>query len=242
MPIIGKHTKCEIFCMKYVCCMCFEYPHYTLLDDLEVLEDLDKDFEILRAQNSASLLKKFLKPKVFELLKYRQTPERLTLKDVIASGVNNPDYDIGVYAPDPSCYKTFPELMFPIVCATHSIPKLEPHPRKIKFGDPNFFHDLGIIGNRIKSVRLELSRNIKGFRFPALMTKANLLKLQELVATHVQSFKKQEFKGRYVRLKALDEHPKRVLTELGLMFPEEDKWLEDGGGRPHWPAGRGFGY
>jgi hypothetical protein len=24
------------------------------------------------------------------------------------------------------------------------------------------------------------------------------------------------------------------------MFPDEDKWLEDAGGRNHWPAGRGI--
>ena len=67
-----------------------------------------------------SLLKDALTDDVMEEIKERKTATfGSTLKDVIQSGVENPDSGIGVYAPDAEAYIVFAPLFNPIIMAYH---------------------------------------------------------------------------------------------------------------------------
>ncbi len=58
-------------------------------------------------QEFKSLMSKYLTKEVFEELKDIKTKNGFTLKDVINSGIENPDSGIGAYAGDEESYSTF---------------------------------------------------------------------------------------------------------------------------------------
>jgi len=236
----ANYKKWQLWFIKYVCCVCVAYPQSQINYEYERVEELEEAFNALENQKSNSFLRKYLTRELFNVIKFRMTYGGNTLLEVIRSGVKNPDSVFGVYAPDPDCYKVFPELMYPIICAAHFLPHIINHPPKIKYGSLDYLDLLDPDGRHSKSLRFELSRNVKEFKFPASMTADELKDSENIISAHFLSFEQPEFRGRYVRLKGMTAHAKKVLTGLHLMFPEQDKYLEDAGGRKHWPSGRGI--
>ena len=91
-----------------------EFFDKTVDDD--VLEYLDEGFKKLAASDSKSKLKKFLTKEVFQKLRTKKTPTfGSSLKDVIQSGIENPDSGIGLYAPDAEAYSVFAALFDPVI-------------------------------------------------------------------------------------------------------------------------------
>jgi hypothetical protein len=90
-----------------------------------------------------SLLKDALTDEVLEQVKSRKTVSfNSTLRDVIQSGVENPDSGIGVYAPDAEAYLVFAPLFNPIIEAYHGgFGPTETHPHSF-FGQTDHLEDL----------------------------------------------------------------------------------------------------
>ena len=104
--------------------------------------------------NCDSLLRKALTDEVLEEIKTRKTSSfNSTLKDVIQSGVENPDSGIGVYAPDAEAYFVFAPLFDPIIEAYHGgFGPEDKHPPS-DFGDTSHMEDLDPEGKYVVSTR-----------------------------------------------------------------------------------------
>ena len=104
--------------------------------------------------NCESLLRKALTDEVLEEIKTRKTSSfNSTLKDVIQSGVENPDSGIGVYAPDAEAYFVFAPLFDPIIEAYHGgFGPEDKHPPS-DFGDTSHMEDLDPEGKYVVSTR-----------------------------------------------------------------------------------------
>merc|ERR1712142_1169442 len=92
-------------------------------------------FKKLQSTESNSLMKKYLTSQVFNLLKDKKTSLGATLLDVIQSGIENPESNIGVYAPDAEAYDLFSTLFDPIIDDYHlGFGPWHKHP-KVDYGD-----------------------------------------------------------------------------------------------------------
>lgn len=132
------------------------------LDDPVVMEKLEQSFQKLQGEESASLLKKYLTPEVFDKLKGLKTQLGASLLDVIQSGVENPDSGIGVYAPDADSYHVFSDLFDPIIDDYHGgFAKDAKHPTK-DFGDLNSFVNVDPDGEFVISTRVRCGRSLAG--------------------------------------------------------------------------------
>ncbi|CAN7989587.1 unnamed protein product [Ixodes pacificus] len=84
--------------------------------DQATLDKLDAGCKKLQdAKDCKSLLKKYLTKNVFEKLKTRKTAMGATLIDIIQSGVENLDSDVGLCGPDAESYTLFAELLNPVI-------------------------------------------------------------------------------------------------------------------------------
>ena len=99
-------------------------------------------------------MRKALRDEVLEEIKTRKTSSfNSTLKDVIQSGVENPDSGIGVYAPDAEAYFVFAPLFDPIIEAYHGgFGPEDKHPPS-DFGDTSHMEDLDPEGKYVVSTR-----------------------------------------------------------------------------------------
>ena len=67
-----------------------------------------------------SLTEKYLPKDLWKWLQIK-THYGTTIYDCIKSGVENPDSEIGLYAPDPDSYDTFHELFYPVISEYHKV-------------------------------------------------------------------------------------------------------------------------
>ncbi|MGB6328615.1 MAG: arginine kinase, partial [Halarcobacter sp.] len=82
-----------------------------------------------------SLVSKYLKKEIFEELKELKTKNGFTLEKAIASGVQNFDSGIGVYAGDLESYTIFASLFDPIIEDYHQFKKDDKHKSNLNAED-----------------------------------------------------------------------------------------------------------
>ena len=89
------------------------------LDSMRVIINKKKTQAFLNKQalrsrgGKPSLVQKYL-PKDCWLWLQKSTRYGTSLIDCVKSAVENPDSSVGLYAPDPDCYDTFPEIFWPV--------------------------------------------------------------------------------------------------------------------------------
>ena len=151
------------------------------LDHSDLSNELEDAFVKFLATDSNSLLKKYLLRDVFDKLKNRRTSHGSSLRDVIQSGLANPDSGIGVYAPDPESYSVFSELFDPIIQDYHGgFSANDVHP-ELDWGDPDTLGNLDPTGKYVVSTRVRCGRSLKGYPFNPTMTEAHYREIQTKV-------------------------------------------------------------
>ena len=67
-----------------------------------------------------SLTQKYLPQDVWLWLQ-KTTKYGTSLIECVQSALDNPDSGVGLYAPDPDCYDTFPEIFWPVIGDYHKV-------------------------------------------------------------------------------------------------------------------------
>ena len=94
-----------------------------------------------------------------------------TVYDCAKSALENPDSNVGLYAPDPDCYDVFAEVFNPVIAEYH----------KVDVATLKSIHDLGDAANledlpqnyqdQIVSTRVRVGRTVKGFPMAGKLTR-----------------------------------------------------------------------
>ncbi|CAL4075012.1 unnamed protein product, partial [Meganyctiphanes norvegica] len=200
---------------------------------------LDAAFKKLQASASKSLLKKYLTPSVFSMLKEKKTKLGATLLDVIQSGVENPKSSVGVYAPDAEAYDLFSPLFIPIINDYHlGFGSWQKHP-DTDYGDMRNLVDLDPFGRYIISTRVRVARSLHDFPFNPILSEDDYHQIEDLVSNALYGLT-GEFEGRYLPLVGMSREIIKKLRDEHLLFKNCDKFMEAAGSCHYWPCGRGM--
>lgn len=180
-----------------------------------------------------SLMARFYTEELAAKYKDRRTPYGWTIEDVVRSGKENPDSNVGIYAGGEACYHLFSELFNPIIAAYHQHDIDETHQSSWNLSEPLANPDPN--GRFVVSTRIRVARNFAGVPFPAAVSLTQ--RLQQEAA--VQEILERELPGRYYTLNTMPEPITKLLQEKRSLPRLGDRFLESGGFNGDWPLGRG---
>jgi creatine kinase/arginine kinase len=183
-----------------------------------------------------SLLKKHLTPAIWHELAELRTESGYRFSQLIRSGIEQQDSDIGVYAGDAESYALFAPLLTPIIEDYHG--STGNHPA------PDFsFDDLPEINEaaqqRIISTRVRVGRNLAGFPLGPGINKAQRLEVEALIKQALAELP-ESIQGDYLPLSGMDEALRKDLIARHLLFKSEDRFLTSASLMRDWPEGRGL--
>ena len=185
------------------------------------------------------LLKKYLTEDVYNALRDKKTKNGFTLTDLIKSGVENLDSSNGVYAGDEESYSLYAKVLDPIIEEYHS-------PYKLKDGHTSDMNpekveapDLDPEGRFIRSTRIRVARNLKGYNLTPNMSKEERLEIEKKVIGVLTSLT-GDLAGTYYPLNGMDEQTRQQLVNDHFLFKKGDRFLESAGVNKEWPEGRGI--
>lgn len=185
-----------------------------------------------------SLLDKHLTPALYDALKARATANGVTIDKVIASGRENPDSSVGVYAGDEESYATFAALLDPVIADYHGFAADGVHRRDF---DPAklVMPDLDPAGEYIVSTRVRVGRNLAGYPFAPAITREQRNEVERKVVAALKELP-EDLAGEYHSLMGMDEATRQRLVADHFLFKQGDRFLESAGANRDWPEGRGI--
>ncbi|MEA1879073.1 MAG: phosphagen kinase [Campylobacterota bacterium] len=192
----------------------------------------------LFSKENNSLVKKYLTKEVFELIKDKKTSLGYGFEQLIHSGLNNDDSDIGIYAGDKESYSTFSPLISPIIESYHGFTASSQHKSNMNPDDldtPNPDKE----GKYILSTRIRVGRNIENMPLGAAISKEERNRLEAMVVDAL-SLLDGELDGEYYALDGMRKEVQTRLIEDHFLFKEGDRFLEYAGLNRDWPEGRGI--
>ena len=186
-----------------------------------------------------SLLKKYLTPQIYDQLKSVKTSRGISVWECINSGVVNLDSGCGVYAGDEECYNLFSPLFDPVIEDYHKPykvsmqhkPNMNPDDIKCPNPDPS--------GEYIRSTRIRVARNLKGYGLAPTLGKEERVELEKKVVEVLKSLE-GDLAGDYYPLLGMDEATRQKLVDDHFLFKKGDRFLEAAGINGEWPEGRGI--
>jgi hypothetical protein len=175
---------------------------------------------------------------------------RHRLDRIIASGLENPDSRIGLYAMYSEDYDLFRTVLEPIALDYHAVPvgRLPVQVHKPAVWDASALVSI-ISWPQGASLRLRLARNLTGFPLPGDMSKEQRLDLEKLVMVAVARLQREPaFAGGYVSLtpeleKAyIGDADHRRLVKAQQIFAQAtaDRYQASAGITADWPHGCGI--
>ncbi|CAF0887529.1 unnamed protein product [Brachionus calyciflorus] len=215
------------------------------LDSMRVIVNKKKtqaflNKQALKSKNSkASLTQKYL-PKDVWLWLQKTTKYGTTMVDCVKSAVENPNSSVGLYAPDPDCYDTFPEIFWPVISDYH---KVDVYSLKSihDFGNPNDLPDFDSkYADSIVSSRIRVGRTLDGFPMGPKLSRETREEIKDLM---IESFRnlQGELYGDFFELSEMSYKERDSLIESHYLFADaDDKYLKSAGGYSDWPLNRGI--
>ncbi len=186
-------------------------------------------------EGSTALAKKYLSQNILDYLEHKKTGSGFTLKKAIASGIKNPDSEIGLYAGDAQSYYLFAPLFTPIIQAYHNGSSHESITQNLTFSE---FPDLDPEKKYIVSSRIRVARNLEGFSFPCHITLDQRRKVEEKIIMALTSFE-NDLKGAYISFEHLTPDKRNKLQSSGLLFKKGDRFQDAAGINTDFPKCRG---
>ncbi|MGI9350129.1 MAG: hypothetical protein ACR2O3_01085 [Rhizobiaceae bacterium] len=212
--------------------------------DTELLVDTVKQIAIDHPEN---LMASHFDAKYFLGLKSRLQKR---LEKIIASGVKNPDSQMGAYAMNPDDYDVFAPLLDPMIRDFHGIQAKKIIEQNHDWNTHAINCDLGEIDEQLKdvSMRVRVARNVRTFPLPGAMNRKQRIDFENLAA---QAFLKLTqnagFGGKYLSITPgspfeIDPADYRKRVEAHQMFKDmsSDRYLNVAGISGDWPHGRGM--
>ncbi|KAJ3662669.1 hypothetical protein Zmor_007007 [Zophobas morio] len=205
----------------------------------EVIRKLEEGFRRLRTSNSQSLLKKYLTQAIFDKLKSKKTSFGSTLLDCVQSGFENPDSNIGVYAPDPEAYTLFADLFDPIIDEYHGGFKKGDHHPPSDWGDLDCIGNVDPDQNFVVSTRVRCGRSLAGYPFNPCLTESQYKDMEKKVSGTLTCLT-GELQGKYYPLTGMSKTDQNQLIDDHFLFKEGDRFLQAANASRFWPTGRGI--
>jgi arginine kinase len=186
-----------------------------------------------------SLTQKYTSPDLWSALSVR-TSFGTTIYDCIKSALENPDSNVGLYAPDPEAYDTFASLFHPVIGEYHKV-DVATLKSVHDLGDPEKLEDLPQnYADQIVSTRVRVGRTVKGFPMASKLTREQRCALEAKVKEACLKMD-GELAGTYKSLTEMTKEEKNALIEEHILFNDaDDKYLRSAGGYDDWPVGRGI--
>ena len=176
---------------------------------------------------------------MFDELKELKTSRGATLWDCIVSGIEQEDSSNGIYAADEESYELFSKIFNPVVEEYHAPYKLadghtsDMNPEKVQAPD------LDTEGKYIRSTRIRVARNLKGYGLPPSLTRQERVNVEKKVIGVLESLD-GDLAGKYFALSGMDEATRQQLVNDHFLFKKGDRFLESAGVNRMWPEGRGI--
>jgi len=187
-------------------------------------------------ENCTSMLCKHLTPELFETLKDKKTGNGFTLKEVINSGLENVDSEIGMYAGDEESYVLFAPLFEKAIEEYHGFSTTDVHTSNLNVDDLNVKK---LDKNYVLSTRIRVGRNLKEYPLGAAISKEQRDEVEEKVSAVLNGFE-GELEGNYYPLLGMTQEVKEQLVKDHFLFKDGDRFLESSGLARDWPHGRGI--
>ena len=172
------------------------------------------------------------------------------LKKIIASGLENPNSQMGIYANETKDYDDFAQYFDLIIKDYHVIAPDIKIEQKHNWDIEETSYNLKKIDEKLAhiSMRVRVGRNLSDFPLPANMIKQQRLELEEIA---INAFKKlmknKNFGGQYLSLSPNssfkindDEYQNRINKHQMFKDMSQDKYLNVAGISNDWPFGRGI--
>ena len=195
--------------------------------------------EVFKKPEVKSLLKKYMTPEIFEKLKNEKTSRGVRLWDCIVSGIEQEDSANGIYAADEESYELFSDIFNPVVEEYHAPYKLADGHTSDMNPDKIDAPDLDPKGAYIRSTRIRVARNLKGYGLPPSLTRQERVEVEKKVIGVLESLD-GDLAGKYFALSGMDEATRQQLVNDHFLFKKGDRFLESAGINRMWPEGRGI--
>lgn len=202
--------------------------------DLALTQGFDA---IVAAKDSPMLLKKVFKKDLIEQSKELKTVFKGTLLDCIQSGLKLVNSPIGVYACDFDAYSVFEFIFNPIIEIFHSFRKNDTHPKE-SWGEACKLPELD--PKYVKTIRVSCRRNVLDFPFAPLMNFDQYTEILDKLACAAKCLCGSDLKGKLYPLEGMSDDDRKMFTQNGLFFKNDDECLEAANGYRFWPTGRGI--
>ena len=174
--------------------------------------------------------------------------QRLTR--IIASGIENPDSQMGAYAMHPDDYDLFAPMLDPMIRDFHGIPANEPIRQEHDWDTGAIICDLANIDEKLSniSMRVRVARNVSTFPLPGAMNRDQRVALEEMASkAFVRLIANPEFGGKYLSITPgshheidTEEYQRRVNAHQMFKDMSGDRFLNVAGISGDWPHGRGM--
>jgi len=190
-------------------------------------------------QTKPSLTEKYLPKDVWRMLSVK-TSFGSTIYDCAKSALENPDSNVGLYAPDPECYDTFAEIFHPVIADYHKV-DIKTLKSIHDLGNPNDLEDLPEkFQNQVVSTRVRVGRTVKGYPMQGKMTREQRLDLEAKIKDSLMKLD-GDMAGTYKSLTEMSYDERNALIEEHILYNDaDDKYLRSAGGYNDWPIGRGI--
>lgn len=175
---------------------------------------------------------------------------RQRLAKIIASGIENPDSQMGAYAMNPDDYDAFATMLDPMIRDSHGIPTDSEIAQEHDWDTAGTACDLGAIDERLKevSMRVRVARNVATFPLPGAMSKEQRVAFEDIAAqAFAQLIEAPAFGGQYLSITPgstneidADEYQRRVKAHQMFKDMSSDPYLKVAGISADWPYGRGM--
>ena len=182
-----------------------------------------------------SLTEKYLPKDLWKWLSIK-TSFGTTIYDCIKSALENPDSNVGLYAPDPEAYDTFADLFHPVIADYHKVDVA-----KLKsvhdLGDASKLEDLPAeYAEQIVSTRVRVGRTVKGFPMASKLTREQRLDLESRIREALSKLD-GDLAGSYKSLTEMSYDERNKLIEEHILYNDaDDKYLRSAGGYNDWPV------
>lgn len=185
-----------------------------------------------------SLMAKYLTKELYSELKDLKTSNNFQLDTAIASGVQNPDSGIGIYAGDEESYTTFEKIFDPIILEYHGFTKEDNHKSNLNANDlkaPN----PDPLNEYILSTRIRVGRNLSDMPLGPAISTEQRSEVEALVSKTLSSLE-GNLKGKYYPLDGMSKEDSASLISDHFLFKAGDRFLEAANLNNDWPKSRGI--
>lgn len=180
-----------------------------------------------------SALRRHLTPAVWAQLQDARDASGFTFQQAIASGIQHPDSNIGVYAGSADSYRAFAPLFGPIIEEYHGDHKHQTymHPESIPC--------LGRDAHCVRSTRMRVARNLAGMPLGTPISRDDRLDVESRIREALGTLE-GDLAGTYRSLASMTSTEKRELIAQHVLFKDGDRFMDAAGLTRDWPEGRGI--